>query len=261
MKKILLFFIVIASAQISSAQRNVTLNDSISLNADIFLGVDSFGAIYYQKENIFYKKWNNQEWQYGDFILGELTQVSILNPLKIVLFYETSNTLVTVDKYLSEIDRVNFNATAEFKNVSLMTPANDNSVWIFDNNTQQLDIFNTVSEKTLITTQPLNELPKALQSTFNYCWVLTDQTLTQYNIYGSLLSLLKNNKYQNIRIVKDDLILQKEDGLYYCRTKTEKIEKINLPEIPIKQFHVTNEILYIYHQSTIYSFDLTPRKN
>jgi len=216
--------------------------------------------MYYTKGNIFYKKWNGREWQFGDFILGQLTQVSILNPLKIVLFYESSNTVVLVDKYLSEIDRINFNTISEFKSVSFISPANDNSIWVFDNNTQQLEIFNTLSDKTLVTTQPIGELPVSLQSNFNYCWILTSERLSQFNIYGSLLGSIKNEAYKEIRIINDDLIILKEDGLYYRSTKTEEIEKIQLPEIPVKQFYVTNEILYIYDHSQVYCFTIKSQK-
>jgi len=260
MKKIILFLALFGYIYTTSAQRNVKEQDSLSLEADTFIGIDSFGGIYYTKGNIFYKKWNDQEWQFGDFILGQLTQVSILNPLKIVLFYESSNTMVLVDKYLSEINRTNFNTITEFKGVSKISPANDNSIWLFDTNTQQLEVFNTNSNKTLVTTQPINELPISLNSNFNYCWILTSDTLSQFNIYGSLLGRIKNEGFTDMRIINDDLILLKEGSLYYLTMKTEGIEKINLPEIPIKQFYVTNEILYIYHQSKIYSFDLTPQK-
>ncbi|MHA7056165.1 hypothetical protein ACWGOQ_0003025 [Aquimarina sp. M1] len=261
MKNVIFFLILCGYMHHSTAQRNVTEQEAIALKTDKFIGIDSFGAIYYTKDNIFYKKWNNQEWLFGDFILGKLTQVSILNPLKIVLFYETSNTLVLIDKYLSEINRINFNSINEFKSVSFVSPANDNSIWLFDNNTQQLELFNTNSNKTMITTQPITELPIKLRSNFNYCWILTSETLSQFNIYGSLLGRSENQGFIDMRITQDDLILLKEDGLYYRTTKTGETEKINLPEIPIKQFYVTNEILYIYDQSKLYSFDLTPQKN
>ncbi|MDH7445245.1 hypothetical protein [Aquimarina sp. 2201CG14-23] len=261
MKKIIFFLIILGSIYSVSAQRNVIAKDTIALDTNRFLGIDTFGATYFAKDNIFYKKWNNQEWQFGDFILGQLTEVSILNPLKIVLFYESSNTVVLVDKYLSEIDRINFNTITEFKSLSLVSPANDNSIWIFDVNTQQLEVFDTNSDKTIVASQPLSELATRQQSNFNYCWVLSDNTLSQFNIYGSLLNRIDNNGFIDIRIINNDLLILKTDGLYYRSTETEEIEKINLPEIPIKQFYVTNEILYIYHQSKIYSFDLTPQKN
>ncbi len=260
MKKLILFLIILGSIQSINSQQNAIKKDSIELQADHFLGVDSFDAIYYSKENIFYKKWGNQEWQFGDFILGKLTSVSILNPLKILLFYENSNTIVIVDKYLTEIDRINFNTISEFKNTSHISAANDDTVWIFDNNTQQLEVFDTSSKKTIIATQPINQLPIKQTSNFNYCWLLTPNTISQFNIYGSILYKTENTGYQDIKIMNDDLILLKEGNLYHLFTDTGAIEKIKLPEITVKQFYVTHEILYIYHQSKIYSFDLTSPK-
>ncbi|MDY8136549.1 hypothetical protein [Aquimarina sp. 2201CG5-10] len=260
MKRRILFLTFIFFTQYTFAQRNVSIKDSISIEADSFWGVDSFDAIFYSKDNVFYKKWNNQEWQYGDYILGQLSSVSILNPLKIMLFYESSNTIVLVDKYLTEIERINFNVITEFKNVTKASPANDNSIWIFDNNNQRLELFDTNSRKTLLSAQPINELPVALQSNFNVCWILINNQFLQYNVYGSLLYKFQNSGYSDLCIVNNDLILKKENNLFYYDTQSESLEKIKLPEITVKQFYVTNEILYIYHQTKIYSFDLTLQK-
>jgi len=261
MKKVILFIALISLIYTLPAQKNGILKDTISLESDRFIGVDPFGAIYFVKEQVFYKKWNDQEWQFGDFSLGELTSVSILNPLKIILFYELSNTVIIVDKYLNEIDRVNFSTIIEFKNVAQVSPANANMIWIFNSNTQQLEVFDINSKKTIAVTQPISEFPIAQHSDFNYCWLLTRENLWQFNIYGSLLRKIKNTTSFNIKTMNNDLILQNEDGLYYRSLKTNKIEKINLPEIPIKQFYVIHGILYIYDKSKVYCFKFIPEKN
>ncbi|OED45216.1 hypothetical protein AB832_01455 [Flavobacteriaceae bacterium (ex Bugula neritina AB1)] len=260
MKKFIFLLIILGNIHTIISQRNVILKDSIELKADQFLGIDSFDAIYYTKENVFYKKWRKQEWQFSDFILGPLTSVSILNPLKILLFYESSNTMVIVDKYLTEIDRINFNTISEFKNASHVSAANDSTIWVFDNNTQQLEVFDTSSRKTIATTPPISQLPLQQVSNFNYCWLLTPDTLYQFNIYGSILYKMENSKYQGIKIMNNNLILLKEGILYHFSTNDGTTEKIKLPEITVKQFYVTHEILYIYHLSKIYSFDLTSPK-
>jgi len=260
MKNIIFLLVVISSVQTIIPQRNAITKNVMELETDLFLGVDSFGATYYSKENVFYKKWQEQEWQFGDFVLGKLSSVSILNPLKILLFYESSNTIVVVDKYLTEINRINFNTISEFKNASHISAANDNTIWIFDTNTQQLEVFDTNSKNTISTTLPINQLPIKQTGNFNYCWLLTSDTLYQFNIYGSILHKKENSGYEDMKIINNDLILLKEGGLYYYTSETDQTEKIKLPEITVKQFHVTQEILYIYDQSKIYSFDLTPPK-
>ncbi len=260
MKKILSVLLLIGYFLTGYAQQYLSPKDSIDLQTDQFIGIDSYGAVYHSKKNIFYKSWNNREWQYGDFALGEITSVSILNPLKIILFYESSNSVVIIDKYLTEIDRINFNTITEFKSVSSVSAANDNNLWVFDTNTQQIALFDTTTDKTLINTQPINKIPTLQRSNFNYCWVLTPGILSQFNIYGSLIARHENIDFIDFTTINNDLIALKEDGLYYVSTATAEMEKLNLPEIPIKQFYVTNEILYIYSQSMIYSFDLTPPK-
>lgn len=248
-----LFCILLVPAQNTELQ----VTESIPLNADHLWGIDSFGGIYFSKDNILYKKWNNQKLQFGDYSLGELSSVSILNPLKILLFFQTSNTVVLIDKYFNEIDRINFNTLPEFKNVVQVAAANDNSIWIFDTNSQRLELFDTDLRKTLLITQPITELPKVVKSNFNYCWILTNSELIQFNIYGSLVDRIPNSEFTDFCITKNQLILKKGNELFYPKNQDHNEEKINLPQISIKQFQVTNEILYIYDQTKIYSFNLT----
>lgn len=257
MKILISFLLYLVSFYTLSAQIELTKKDSIPLVADQLWGIDSFDGIYYSKDNILHKNWNTQQLQFGDYSLGELSSVSILNPLKIILFYQTSNTIVLIDKYFNEIDRINFNTLPEFKNVTHVAAANDNSVWIFDANNQQLELFDTDLRKTLITTLPINELPKNIQSNFNFCWIMTETEIFQYNIYGTLVDRFENKEYSNFCIADNQLILKEENELYYYENENKRSEKINLPQISIKQFQVTNEILYIYDLTKIYSFKLT----
>lgn len=261
MRRILLIFLLATATHQIYCQPEAILNDSISLKADRFVGVDNFGALYFSNENILYKKWNNQKWQFGDFILGELTSVSILNPLKILLFYESSNTIVFIDKYFNEISRIDFNTLQNFKNLSKVTPANDTQVWIFDNNTQQLEIFDTTANKSLAATQPLPDIPVAQDGNFNFCWLLSSNYISQFNIYGSLTYRFSNENFTSLQMYKKGILLQKENDLFYWNSASEKIVKIILPEITVEQFYVTNEILYIYDKKTIYSFNLSLKKN
>ncbi len=232
----------------------------ITLDADQFIGIDTFDALYYTKDQILYKKWNSQSWQYGDYSLGNITSVHILNPLKIIVFYANTNTVLFLDKYLTEIDRIAFNTLSEFKNVSFVSPANDTNFWIFDSNTQQLELFDSVARSTIVTTQPLPTIPISQNSNFYYCWLANDTQLLQFNTYGTLTNTFAIEHIKDIRVSTNHLVFQKENGLYRLSYTTNTIEKIKLPEITTKQFYVTNEILYIYDRSTIHSFDLTPPK-
>ncbi len=256
MKNIIVFIILWVNTNHTFSQDHLAITDSIPLVADHFWGIDSFNAVYYTKETVFYKKQKTDIWQYSDLSLGKITQISILNPLKIALFYEDTNTVVMLDNFLTEINRIQFNFLSDYKNTIKVTSANDASLWVFDSNTQQLDIFNSISKNTLRSSQPINDLPIVQRSNFNYCWLLTDKQFYEFNTYGSLLNRFDNDGFTDLEIANEDLILKKNNALYYYSSFSNTTEKINLPKITIKQFSVTNEILYIYSLTTVYSFTL-----
>ena len=108
MKK-LAFLLFISSFTIVFAQNQkpnlVTIN-SIRIDTDVFLGYDSFGFYYTVKNNIFSKIGTRETFVYKNFSLGKIAKVDLQNPLKIVLFYENFNTVVTLDNQLNEIQKV-----------------------------------------------------------------------------------------------------------------------------------------------------------
>jgi hypothetical protein len=68
------------------------------------LGYDSFGFIIPLKQ-YFSKIGTRETFVYQNFSLGKITKVDLQNPLKIVLFYENFNTVVTLDNQLNEIQK------------------------------------------------------------------------------------------------------------------------------------------------------------
>ncbi len=247
-----LIFPIVGHAQIKLTENGEILTEEI----EIFNGIDTFENIYYTNKNIFYKKSSQKTWQYSDFQLGELTQVSIINPLKIILFYKQTNTIVLVDKFLSEINRISFNFANDFKSVSQAAPANDQTLWIFNDTTLQLELFNYLTNQTTFISQSFQEIPFYTTSNFNNIWCITKSSLLHYNRYGSLLQRIENTEYNKLHEYNNYIILHKNDSLYSIDLESSIIQKLKLPEIPVKQFYVTNEILYIYHKSKIYRFGL-----
>ncbi|UZO81016.1 hypothetical protein NBT05_00705 [Aquimarina sp. ERC-38] len=256
MRILLLLVLLILSETTSFSQDVLTKINSTEIATEHFVGVDNFSALYTVNQNILYKKWNAQTWQFGDYTLGTLSKVSITNPLKILLFYQNLNTIVILDKYLNEINRIDFNTTTNFKNPAFVSQANDQSIWLFDNNTQQLEIFDLDTEETLFTTLPIKGIPMDESCNFNYCWLLTEHKILQFNIYGNLLTEMLNDHFENIHAYKKGIILKKENNLYHWSPKTNQFVSLGLPEILIEDFSVTGEILYIYSAGILHSYNL-----
>ena len=239
-----------------SAQKEVTPIQKRTIGTDHFVGVDNFLSLYTIHQNIFYKSWNHQTWQFGDYTLGPISKVSITNPLKILLFYHNLNTIVILDKYLNEIDRINFNTSINFKNPAFVSLANDKSIWLFDNNTQQLEIYDLETNETLFATLPVNGVPIDSHCNFNFCWILTKEKILQFNIYGNLLTEIENNYFEKIQIYRKGILVKTTNSIQYWSSSTKDFKILKLPKITVEHFYVTGEILYIYSNDTLYSYNL-----
>ena len=118
--------------------------------------------------------------------LGRISSVDIINPLKIVVFFQDTNTVVFLDNKLSEIQRLNFNNLPSFMNVSTASNAGNNSLWVFNVDTQQLELYNYSSNLKITVSQPYPGKLISQASNFNYCFTLTENKVRAFNIYGSI---------------------------------------------------------------------------
>ena len=78
-----------------------------------------------------------------------------------------------------------------------------------------------------------------------------------YNIYGSLIIEIPNEGYQKISQINENLIVKKDNNLYYINIETQETSKIKSPEISIKDLQLTQEFLYIYDGNKVSKFKLT----
>lgn len=257
MRFYLLFFIFLSFKLFSQDSLFLKKVDEKEFTADTFIGKDNFNATYYLNDNTIYKVNGTNKLNFSILQLGTITEAHIFNPLKIILFYKPFNTVVILDNRLADILRLDFNAISPFKNVSHVSPGFDNTFWVFNTENQQLELYNYINNNTRLKTLPVQSDVMDLTSNYNYCWMLTENHLYKYNYMGSLLLKIKNQGYSTMRQFNDNLLLQKENSLYFLSDKSEKPMKLNLPELLINRFSVTNETLYIYDSKKLHEFQLT----
>jgi hypothetical protein len=71
-----------------------------------------------------------------------------------------------------------------------------------------------------------------------------------------LLKKIKNEGYLSLSESNGNIVLQKDNSLFYLKNNTENVSPIQLPNLLIKQFFVTNETLYIYDGEFLYQYQL-----
>ncbi|TYC12687.1 hypothetical protein ES677_08480 [Bizionia gelidisalsuginis] len=238
----------------------VTLSTSFvkksKINADYLIGIDAFNALYYTKNNVFIKNDGDKETTYSNIQLGNITSANTFNPLKINLFYQAFNTVIILDNRLAEVYKIDFNSNKNYKNVTHISTGSDTTIWIFNQDLQQLEVYDYKTNSTRATTQPVQSAVLDFTSNYNACWLLTENFLYKYSYFGSLIYKIKNEGFLSISESDENIIIEKVDKLLYLTQKPENREEIQIPNLLIKQFFLTNGILYIYDGKFLYQYQL-----
>ncbi len=230
------------------------------LEATTFIGVDAYKNTYYINESVLHKQGPEGDFAFKDFQLGNISSVDIINPLKLVLFHEDTNTVVFLDNRLNEIERINFNNLPEFINISTATNAGNNRLWVFNVDTQQLELYNYRSNSKTTISQPFAGKLMSQASNFNYCFILTENMLLSFNIYGSLLSETEAKGFSMIAQQGDVLVALKESSLFRSTENSFEAVKLPISENNIKDLFITQEFLYIYDGKSLLTFSITQPK-
>ncbi|TJY36950.1 hypothetical protein [Pontimicrobium aquaticum] len=239
-------------------QQNIStkLISKQTLDDSTLISIDKFNTHYNLNNTTLFLKGSKGRFEYTNLQLGDITSANTFNPLKINLFYKSFNTVIILDNRLSDIKKIDFNLLSPLRIVSKVSSANDNSIWIFNSNTQQLELFNFITNKTKHITLPTEGNILDLKSNYNFCWLLTDAFIYTYNYFGSLVSKLPNNGFEELAESNGNIILKRGNNLFYLNRDSKKTLPISLPNLLINRFFVTDETLYIYNGEMLHQYQL-----
>ncbi|MFT4699288.1 MAG: hypothetical protein ACI9SJ_002454 [Flavobacteriaceae bacterium] len=240
--------------------QELTLVSETSLLADSFIGIDNYQNLYFVKDNVINKEGKEGDFIYNDLQLGEIASIDIINPLKIIVFYEDTNTVVMLDNQLSEIERIQFNMLPEFIHAGSVTNAGNNQLWVFNINTQELILYNYRNNSKTANTLPFEGEIISQVSSFNFCYLLTEKSLQKFNNYGSLIYKTDANNFNQITQSDKTLIAIKGNELYYLDENNLLPIKIDTSEITVKDLQLSQDFLYIYNGEKLLNYTLTHPK-
>ena len=253
-----LFLIIFCVGWIAAAQSDFALEKTgeSSFDSDRLVKIDNFGTIYHIKGQEFIKSSRGTDINFSNIQLGEISTADAFNPLKINIYYEVFNTVIILDNRLAEIAIIKFNEISPFRLSTLVSTGYDNSIWIYNQNTQQLELYDYIADRTRVNTLPLEGNALDLCSNFNYSYFLTDQALYTFNYFGNLVSKVSNPGFTEIAESNGMLIGKQGNDLQVLNKNTGTFQSLELPELLIKQFFLTDETLYIYDGENLHQFQL-----
>ena len=203
---------------------------------------------------------------FNDNTQGILTFLDASNPLNLLLFYEDFQTLMILDRTLTEQTRINLFAL-DIPVVTAVGWSRDNQIWVYDDLNFKLKKINTREEVTA-TSENLSlilpQVPHPIQIAVYQNWVyLNDPQIgllvfDQFAQYNRTISVKHIDSFQ----VLGDFILGRKEGRYFkMNLLTGQFQSISLPDEVegAVEVHWQKGFLAILHKGAIeiYKFSLS----
>jgi hypothetical protein len=231
----------------------------MEIDADSFIGFDGYNNCFYIKNNVLFKKIGNSNFQYQNPYLGKITRVDILNPLKIIVFYEEFNMVMVLDNQLNEIQKIDFSKLESPVIASAVGISGQNKLWLYNSLNQQIGLYDLNSNTYQNLGIPIKENPFYYQTNFNYFqWIDKQNNWNTCTIYGRIFSNGKLETASIIQFLNENKVLFKINNLLYVRDlNTNKLYEIEIVEKSFKNFYYKDQILSIFTNKGITNYKIT----
>ncbi len=233
--------------------------DSIAIDADSFIGFDGFNNCFYTKNNVLFKKVGDSNLQYQNPSLGKIAKVDILNPLKIIVFYEEFNAVMVLDNQLNEIQKVDFSKLETPVVASAIGISGQNKLWVFNSLNQQIGLYDLNSNMYQNLGMPIKDGVSYYQTDFNYFqWIDKQNNWNTCTIYGRIFSCGKVETTSKMQLLNENKVLLSKDNLLFIRDKNaNKLYEIEIVEKSFNNFYYKDQILSIFTNKGITNYKIT----
>lgn len=255
---LLLFIACSFSTFFGQSQKvNASVISKFKIDADEFIGYDSFGYSYQIKNNVFSKIKGSEVFEYKNVSLGNITKVDIQNPLKIVLFYEDFNIVILLDNQLNKMTEINFSQNTNPIVVSAIGMSTQNQLWIFNTLNQQICLFDYLKNEYKTVSNPLTEGVKYYQTDFNtFYWIDRKNNWFSCDIFGKISSLGNVSDFDKMEIISSQKFIFSKANLLYLRENTNTISEIEVLEKTFDKFYYKDQILSIFTTKEIVNYKI-----
>jgi hypothetical protein len=260
MKNLLFVLISCCIAVVSGQNQKITPApiQKTAIDADQFLGYDSFGFYYTIKNDVFFKTKDQESLEYQNISLGKITKVDLQNPLKIVLFYENFNTVVLLDNQLNETQKINFSENTIPIIAAATGIAFQNQLWIYNSLNNQIGLYDYLKKDYKTISTPFPENMKYYQSDFNtFHWIDPKNNWYSCDLFGKTIAKGKIPDFDCIEIInKNQFIFSKNSILTYEDIEKNQKFEIEVLEKTFKKFCYKDQILSIFTSEGITNYKI-----
>ena len=260
MKKIVLFIAFLLSS-LMHCQYTDPVASQMGLEfikADQYIGEDALGYKYFIKNSTLFKIKNGENYQYKNIYLGKISKVDIQNSLKIVVFYESFNTVVILDTLLNEVQKIDFSINKQNIVASAAGISSRNNIWVFNSVNQQIGLYDYLKKEYKNIAIPTNKAIKYYQTNVNnFFWINENNNTYSCDVFGKIMNLGHIPDFDLVQLVSNLSVIYKKDGiLYYYILNGDKNIVINLEEKSYLSFYYIDQNLSIFTDEGITKYQI-----
>lgn len=251
-----MFFSMVCLGQNESFK--IVKQKSMPMEADQWIGFDKFGYQYSISVGVLKKIKSKEIFEYKNLSYGKITQVDIQNPLKIVVFFEPFNAVVTLDNQLNETQRILFSDLPQPLLLVAMGFAAQNKLWGFDRISQRLLLYDFIKNTPQFLGPPREERLMHYQTTLNYFyWIDQEQKLYSCDIFGKTTLIGTIEPFEKCWIIDSNhLILYRQDKFYLQEMITSRIHELKIEAKNVVNFSFRDGILSIFTPKELFNYQI-----
>lgn len=234
-----------------------------------FMAIDQFGRHYLvlgpeiQKLDVEGKF----EGSYSDPVLGEINQIDLLNPLGPLIYFQSSNVLHILDNRLN-LSR-SYNLSFQFQDPKSVAVAAENSIWLYDQNSDRMLRYALDQKKVLNQSQIISQVTRSNQTEVLEFKSGFDQLLLYLKVNDSYWFIAFDGQgayewkmelpfkpqawdYHNQRIA----VVYGNNSLQFLNLNGEKAPLILCPQNEVEQVFFFYPELYLISPNSIHQYHL-----
>jgi hypothetical protein len=243
------------------AQTNYTCNKLDSLKfkkIDKFIGKDNFQNYYYTSDNQLFKQGKNKTLNYKNLALGKIDDISIENPLQIVLLYKSFNTIVLLDNQLNEIQKIDFNLIEPFLTITSIGFGGQNKLWFFDSVSQKIGNYDLITSSIKFLSTPLKGNITKKITTYNlFYFVNENNEYLSISIFGKIQRIGNLPPNESFCFLDESKIIFTNSNSFFVYDFNLKIiSKLDISEKSSQNFFFKDGILSIFTQNKIINYQI-----
>ncbi len=268
LKYIAFYIFFVFTALCLKAQSDSTFNLIKTINGNFTnFNVDNLDNIYLINTTNQLKKLNARGDSMGVFNdvkrYGEVTDIDVTNPLKILLYYQNFSTIVSLDRFINQINTINLRKQNIFL-VNSVTISYDNNIWLFDEQDYKLKkidnegklLQETTDFRLLVDAVPS---PQKIADKNNFVYLYDpEKGFYIFDYYGSFKNKLPFLHWNNVGISEKNMYGFIENTLYSYELNSLKLKEYKLPNFMMgyKMIKVINAKLYLLQKDGLYIYQI-----